>query len=251
MKAKSDDLRAVKPKRNNVRRHLPYDLRRAQILDKAIQFFAEYGLTGQTRHLAAACGVSQRLLYRYFPNKAALLDEVYREAIVKPFDPAWLDDLENGEIPLRERLTTFYTRYANQVLTRRWLRLFLYSSLAETPMVSSYADAIVKKILNVVVTVATRDLALTAPARAADRQRIGWMLHGAVVMAGIRVHIYGISSVGAWHREIDLWVDTFLASLPDLCAEMGEAADNRRHRNVKSRRARAGSQRLPGAAGRI
>lgn len=74
MKAKSDNLRATKPKQNGSRRYLPYADRRAQILEKAIQFFSEYGLTGQTRHLAAACEVSQRLLYRYFPNKAALLD---------------------------------------------------------------------------------------------------------------------------------------------------------------------------------
>ena len=235
MKAKSDDLRAVKPKRNNVRRHLPYDMRRAQILEKAIQFFAEYGLTGQTRHLAAACGVSQRLLYRYFPNKAALLDEVYREAIVKPFDPSWLDDLESDETPLRERLCTFYTRYADLVLTRRWLRLFLYSSLSETPMVSTYTDAVVKKILNTVVAVAARDLAISVPSRVADRQRIGWMLHGAVVLAGIRVHIYGISNVNAWHREIDLWVDTFLASLPELCAEAGEQNGRRQQRGARTR----------------
>ena len=77
------------------------------ILDKAIEFFSEYGLTGQTRHLAAACGVSQRLLYRYFPNKAALLDDVYREAIAKPFDEGWLDTFRQPDGPLRDRLTAF------------------------------------------------------------------------------------------------------------------------------------------------
>ena len=137
MKAKSDDLRATKLRPNGSRRHLPYEERRAQLLENAIQFFSEYGLTGQTRHLAAACGVSQRLLYRHFPNKAALLDEVYREAIAKPFDPVWLEDLQANDTPLRERLIEFYTRYADQVLTRRWLRLFLYSSLAENPMASA------------------------------------------------------------------------------------------------------------------
>ena len=48
--------------------------RKAMILARAIDFFAEYGLTAQTRALAAACGVAQRLLYRYFPSKAALLE---------------------------------------------------------------------------------------------------------------------------------------------------------------------------------
>src|SRR6185312_1087476 len=57
---------------------LPPAERRAKILDRATDFFAEYGLTAQTRALAASCGVAQRLLYRYFPSKSQLLDEVYQ-----------------------------------------------------------------------------------------------------------------------------------------------------------------------------
>src|SRR6188508_2671591 len=64
---------------------LPADQRKAMILARAADFFAEYGLTAQTRPLAAACGITQRLLYRYFPSKAALLAEVYGDAIVAPF----------------------------------------------------------------------------------------------------------------------------------------------------------------------
>ena len=69
--------------------------RKAMILARATDFFAEYGLTAQTRALAAACGVAQRLLYRYFPSKAALLDEVYSEAIVSPFKAVWLVQLKD------------------------------------------------------------------------------------------------------------------------------------------------------------
>ena len=61
-----------------VARMAPAD-RKAMILSRATEFFAEYGLTAQTRALATACGVAQRLLYRYFPSKAALLDEVYQQ----------------------------------------------------------------------------------------------------------------------------------------------------------------------------
>src|SRR3546814_12375117 len=42
---------------------LSFEERRAQILAKAVEFFAEFGLTAQTRSLAEACGVSQRLIY--------------------------------------------------------------------------------------------------------------------------------------------------------------------------------------------
>lgn len=106
---------------------LPADQRKALILARASDFFAEYGLTAQTRPLAAACGVTQRLLYRYFPSKAALLAEVYGEAIVAPFRAVWLVQLKDRTQPLEERLHTFYRSYYRGVLTRKWLRLFLYA----------------------------------------------------------------------------------------------------------------------------
>src|SRR5260370_15710494 len=113
---------------------LPPAERRAKILASAADFFAEYGLTAQTRALAAACGVAQRLLYRYFPSKAALLDDVYREAIVSPFKAVWLVQLRDRGRPFEQRLLDFYQNYYATVLTRKWLRLFLYASLAEAHM---------------------------------------------------------------------------------------------------------------------
>src|SRR5450759_4073782 len=78
--------------------------RRALILQRAIEFFSEYGLTAQTRALADACGVAQRLLYRYFPSKAALLSEVYEEAIASPFKAVWRVQLKDRSRPWDERL---------------------------------------------------------------------------------------------------------------------------------------------------
>lgn len=236
MKAKSDSLRTTKPKRITPRRHLRYDDRRAQILEKAILFFSEYGLTGQTRHLAVACGVSQRLLYRYFPNKAALLDEVYREAIAKPFDETWLADLGDAAVPLPDRLRQFYARYTEAVLQRRWLRLFLYSALAENPMPAAYADSIVNRMLDVVVRIAARDLGAALPQDVEEVRRLGWTLHGAIVLGGIRRHIYRIIDDAAWQRESECAIDTFLAALPVMC------------RPAPSKRRASAGRRLDGVA---
>jgi AcrR family transcriptional regulator len=223
MHAKSDNLRATAPKKQTKRRHLPYEERRALLLDKAIDFFSEYGLTGQTRHLAAACDVSQRLLYRYFPNKSALLDEVYREAIAKPFDEAWLDEFREPNAPLRDRLIAFYTHYADKVLTRRWLRLYLYSSLGDNPMARVYGDTVVRQILDVIIETAARDLALTLPKQAAERRRLAAGLHGAVVQAGLQVHVYGITTEPQWRRDMIQFIDAFLIALPGMCARSAEA----------------------------
>ena len=120
-----------------VARMAPAD-RKAMILSRATEFFAEYGLTAQTRALATACGVAQRLLYRYFPSKAALLDEVYQQGIAAPFKAVWLVRLKDRTRPFEERLAEFYRNYSAEVLTRKWLRLFLYASLAEVRMAPDY-----------------------------------------------------------------------------------------------------------------
>ena len=53
--------------------------RKRQILDRAIQFFAKYGIDGQLRNLTKELGVTHTLLYHYFPTKEALIQEVYKE----------------------------------------------------------------------------------------------------------------------------------------------------------------------------
>ena len=46
--------------------------RQHMILEGAISYFAEFGFDGRTRELAQHLGISQALLFRYFPSKAAL-----------------------------------------------------------------------------------------------------------------------------------------------------------------------------------
>ena len=147
--------------------------RKAMILARAIDFFAEYGLTAQTRALAAACGVAQRLLYRYFPSKAALLDEVYHEAIVSPFKAVWLVQLKDRTRPIETRLVDFYRAYYSTVLTRKWLRLFLYASLAEAKMAPDYNDAIVHELLETIVAETARALKVGAARRSGAAARDG------------------------------------------------------------------------------
>ena len=49
------------------------DIRRQQILEAAISYFAEAGFAGQTRELSKRIGVTQSLLYRYYPSKQDLI----------------------------------------------------------------------------------------------------------------------------------------------------------------------------------
>ena len=113
-----------------LRKCRPYAERRRQILDKAAEYLVEQGLVGQTRSLAQACAISQSLLYRFFPSKAALIDEVYEDPILGPFEAGWLARLSDRRQPLEHRLNAFYRR--NGFARRDFLRYSAATSLAET-----------------------------------------------------------------------------------------------------------------------
>ncbi len=62
-------------------RRLPAAERSKQILDAALPLFAAGGLTATgTREIAAACGVSEPILYRHFDDKEALFVAALQEA---------------------------------------------------------------------------------------------------------------------------------------------------------------------------
>lgn len=222
MKAKSDLLASKrqvatdKPagRKRRATTRMPAAERRAQILAKAFDFFSEYGLTAQTRALAEACGVSQRLLYSVFPNKAALINAVYEAEIAGPFKAVWFVQLRDRSVPLAERLNVFYREYYDTILTRRWLRLFLYASLAEVEIAPTYIAAIIRNLLMTIVEEAAADAGLKAPTDPSIKQEIGWVLHGNISHLAIRRHIYRDGTSIDVHQVIALHVAAFLATIP-------------------------------------
>ena len=225
MKAKSAVLastrqpQARKPvgQKRRVTVRMPAAERRAQILAKAFEFFSEYGLTAQTRLLAEACGVSQRLLYSLFPNKSALIKAVYEEAIAGPFKAIWIVQLRDRSVPLEQRLNAFYRDYYDTILTRRWLRLFLYASLAEVDMAPTYIAEIIpepcsrpswRKQPTIPGGCCRKTCALV--------REFGWMLHGNISHLAIRRQIYRDATSVCVNRVIALHVTGFLAAIVQL-----------------------------------
>lgn len=191
--------------------------RRAQVLQKAFEYFSEHGLTAQTRALAEACGVSQRLLYSLFPNKSSLIQAVYDAEIAGPFKAVWFLQLRDRQVPIRQRLIDFYCDYYDTILTRSWLRLFIYSSLADAEMAPTYIAGVVRTLLTTVVEEAVADAGLKLAADAALVQELGWVLHGNVSHLGIRRHIYANTSQVPIRDVVSMHVDAFLAAIPVLC----------------------------------
>lgn len=214
---------AGRPKKTSAqKKRLPRAERREQILNQAADFFAEYGLTGQTRELAANCGISQRLLYRFFPTKAALLAEVYARTILGPFEGKWFSLLSDRRKPLEDRLVEFYGEYYDQVLTRRWLRLFLYSSLAAGDMAQNYIAAIITNLTELIARETAVHCGLDLPDDSERMRELGWVLHGAVSHLSIRRRIYGAANPVDEHLLLRLYVSGYVAGFPRMIQTLSE-----------------------------
>jgi len=97
---KQGSTRRARPKQ----RRLSPDDRRKEFVAKATELFSEEGFGGGTRDLARRLGVTQPLLYRYFPSKDDLIKEVYRTVYLEPLDTGWEALLTDRSRPLRDRL---------------------------------------------------------------------------------------------------------------------------------------------------
>ncbi|RYF64270.1 MAG: TetR/AcrR family transcriptional regulator, partial [Comamonadaceae bacterium] len=97
--------------------------REQMILRNAVEYFAREGFSASTRDLAQHLGVTQSLLYRYFPNKQALMERVYEEVTLSRWNPYWEDLIKDRSRPLDERLHAYYLDYARLVLRNDWVRI--------------------------------------------------------------------------------------------------------------------------------
>ena len=178
---------------NGRRQRLSPAERERHIVDGAIQFFAEAGFSGQTRELAQRLGVTQPLLYRYFPTKQDLIERVYEELFVGRWNPDWDDLITDRSKPLRARLIEFYRAYANEALTYEWIRIYMFAGLAGEDINRRYIDLLETRLLAPVCTEVRATAGAPPPAAAPITSReleAAWHIHAAVFYYFVRKYIY-------------------------------------------------------------
>ena len=111
-------MEAAKQKESAPRRRLPAVNREQQIVSEAASFFAEMGFAGQTRELASRIGITQPLLYRYFPTKRDLIERVFEEVYLNRMNPDWAELLIDRSKSLHDRLCEFYRAYSGFIRFR-------------------------------------------------------------------------------------------------------------------------------------
>src|SRR3954469_15876443 len=200
-----------KPVRTKQKRLSP-DERRREFVSKATEFFSEEGFAGGTRDLARRLGVTQPLLYRYFPSKDDLIKEVYRTVYLEPLDTGWEKLLADRSRPIRDRLQEFYNAYTDVIFTRKWLRIYLYSGLKGLDINRWYVGVVRDKILTLIIKECRHEAGLPAQSKpSASELELAWVFHSGIFYYGVRKYIYESPVLEDKEQMIRDALDVFLA----------------------------------------
>jgi AcrR family transcriptional regulator len=145
------------------RKRMKREDRDREIAAAAVAFFAEVGFDGDTRELARRLGVTQSLIFRYFPNKAALIERVYQEVYVGRWNPYWETIIADRSVPLQDRLIRLYKDYSRVSLTYDWVRIFMFSGLKGEDINTRYLKFLKSRILEPIAIEIRAELGLPSP----------------------------------------------------------------------------------------
>ena len=202
--------------------------REQHIAREAVRYFSEVGFGGDTRELAQRLGVTQSLLYKYFPSKEALINRVYEEVYLGRWNPFWESVIRDRSIPLQERLTRLYIEYAKAALTRDWVRIFMFSGLRGEDINRKYLDILRTRILEPIAVEMRHELGLPpiteVPIKSAEIELV-WSINARVFYFGQRQWIFNVPIEDKIEDMIRLTIEHFIAGarvvLPPMIAPAG------------------------------
>jgi AcrR family transcriptional regulator len=196
-------------------------IRRRHLIEEAFAYFADVGLSGSTRGLAKRVGITQPLLYRYFATKESLIEAVYDLVYVNRWRPEWTQTLTDRTIKLQDRLNFFYKSYSDVVLTREWLRIYLFAGLNGAELNKWCIGLLEDRILKTIYRELYAELHAPLPPEyqpSADEVELVWNLHGAIFYYAVRKHVFEIPVFEDTHSAIERAVDLFLVGARRLVA---------------------------------
>ncbi|WP_312893156.1 TetR/AcrR family transcriptional regulator [Ancylobacter sonchi] len=200
--------------------------RHKEFVRKAVELFAEIGFEAGTRELAQRLGVTQPLLYRYFPSKDDLIAAVYQEIYVNRWKPQWREGLLDESRPIRERIVAFYEDYAGTIFTPEWIRIYLFAGLRGVDINRRYAATVEEQILRP-ITLATRTsfgLGGGEPPTP-EEVELFWTLQGGIFYYGVREIVYRFPMPVDRATMIRNAVDTFLTGVGPVLKRLAERSD--------------------------
>jgi len=212
-----------------IKKRLSRAEREQRIAQGAVKYFAEVGFGGDTRELAQRLGVTQSLLYKYFPNKEALINRVFEEVYIGRWNPFWESIIKDRTISLEERLTQLYIEYAKESLTRDWVRIFMFSGLRGEDINRKYLDILRAKILEPIAIELRHELKLPSaskvPLKTAEIELI-WSINARVFYFGQRQWIFDVPIQDDLDELIRLTIAHFMAGVVVVLPQLVNSANS-------------------------
>ena len=212
-----------------IKKRLSRAEREQRIAQGAVKYFAEVGFGGDTRELAQRLGVTQSLLYKYFPNKEALINRVFEEVYIGRWNPFWESIIKDRTISLEERLTQLYIEYAKESLTRDWVRIFMFSGLRGEDINRKYLDILRAKILEPIAIELRHELKLPSaskvPLKTAEIELI-WSINARVFYFGQRHWIFDVPIQDDLDELIRLTIAHFMAGVVVVLPQLVNSANS-------------------------
>lgn len=228
---------------------LTSDLRREQILEAAKRCFALYGFAGTTtRSVARAAGISEGLLFKHFPTKAALYAEILAEACEADPELIRLRELKpstNTLVILIRELVAHFLRATDSpdAEDAQRIRLLISSQLTD----GEFAKLLYDKIGDLIGPIFK--LSLESAIKAGDAERVEgdqlnlfWFAHQVVHMIAVarlpatpsltypsapdferQICQFILRGIGMNGRAITSYLDT-VPPLSDAAARIAESA---------------------------
>jgi len=213
-------MTAKKAKKSELRKRLRAENREQQILEEAIAFFAEKGFSGQTRELASRLGITQPLLYRYFPTKQHLIEGVFEEVYLHRINPEWLTVIKDRKRSLQDRLCDFYRSYSEATYRYEWIRIYMFSALMGEALNRRYIKLVEKELLTP-ICLELRHHCDQDSNKPVDQEELDhiWVLHGGLFYYAIRKHIYNSTVSDDFPAVVAHAVETTLAGTKAITAD--------------------------------
>ncbi|HVZ32788.1 MAG TPA: helix-turn-helix domain-containing protein [Polyangiaceae bacterium] len=191
------------------------------IIDHATRFFAEQGLDGQTRELAKRLGVTQSLIYRYFPSKEALIERVYEKCWTEFWNPSWPNWLVDRRQTLEQRLERFYRDYVRVVYHYDWVRLFAFSGMSGRSYHERFVARVHEQIYPRIAAELRHDHGLPSleemPLTLFEVELI-WGVQSTAFYLGQRKWLFGLSVPVEVDAVVEARLRAFLATAPQQIA---------------------------------
>ncbi len=208
------------------RRRKSAEQRVHDIVEAAADHFAEVGFGGSTREIAKRLGVTQPLLYRYFPDKDGLIEAVYRTVYLESWNPDWDAGLSDRSVPVRDRFEKFYHDYAKANFNPRWLRIAYMAGLRDAEINEWYNHLIEELILKKLIQEHRVELGMEDSAFVDTKElSFAWQLHGGLLHFGWRHHVLELAPCETVEDAISNGLDMYFALAKNVYDRAAQNSD--------------------------